>query len=236
HIVAKDWRSFFHRKLNIAWLPPENVFLRVAQLPKSSFEETRAMVELQLEKLSPIPVTQVVWSMHVLPQSTGDLQTVIVVLSERDVVEKFLGSLEGQGFLADRLEIPVLDQLQATTVKEDGAWIYPTMGGEKNAAVVAWWSGGTLHNLNTITVPETGDPAASLAAQLSQLTLAGELEGWLQSAPAWHLVADDAVAVEWEAMLRPALDAPIQISAPVPPAQLAALTAKRSADSDAQIN
>ncbi|MSU58280.1 MAG: hypothetical protein EXS35_08885 [Pedosphaera sp.] len=235
-LVTKTWRSLWQPKLNIAWLPPENVFLRVAQLPKSSFEETRAMVELQLEKLSPIPVTQVVWSMHMLPQSAGELQTVIVVLAERDVVEKFLGSLEGQGYLADRLEIPVLDQLQATTVKEDGAWIYPAISGEKNAAVVAWWSGGTLHNLNTITVPETGDPAAGLAAQLSQLTLAGELEGWLKATPAWHLVAEDAVAVEWENMLRPALEAPMQLSAPVPATQLAALTAQRSAASDPQIN
>jgi hypothetical protein len=58
-------------KLNVAWLPPENVFLRVIELPKSNFEETLAMVELQLEKLSPMPVTQIVWTIHVLPQRRG---------------------------------------------------------------------------------------------------------------------------------------------------------------------
>jgi len=194
------------------------------------------MVELQLEKLSPIPVTQVAWSLYVLPQSAGDLQTIIVVLAERNIVEKFLGSLEAEGYLADRLEIPVLDQLQATVVDGDGAWIYPALGGEKNSAVVAWWSGGALRNLNLIAVPEIGDPAASLGAQLSQITWAGELEGWIKGSPKWHLVAEAEVAVEWETMLRPALDGPIEVNAPIPPAKLAALTAKRSAESHAPSN
>src|ERR1041385_2811207 len=116
-LVTKTWRSLWQPKLNVAWLPAESVFLRVAQLPQSSPEETRSMVELQLEKLSPIPVTQVVWSLHFWPSATpkrsdptpagGDkpaaagLQTVVVVLAERKVVEEFLGQLEGQGYLAD---------------------------------------------------------------------------------------------------------------------------------------
>lgn len=245
-LVTKTWRSLWQPKLNIAWLPPENVFLRVIQLPKSSLDETCAMVELQLEKLSPIPVNQVVWSLHVWPQAgglpapseatMGELQTVIVMLAEREAVEQFLGQLEGQGYLADRLEIPVVDQLQASVVDGDGAWIYPAISGEKNAAVVAWWADGRLRNLNLISVPETGDPAASLAAQLSQLTMAGELEGWLKGTPAWHLVAEPKVAVEWEAMLRPALEAPIEVHAPLLPAQLAGLTAKRAANSAVKAN
>jgi len=72
-LVGKDWRSLFQKKLNIAWLPPEHVFLRVAQFPASEFQETRSMVELQLEKLSPIPVAQIVWSIHVLPQTSGNM-------------------------------------------------------------------------------------------------------------------------------------------------------------------
>jgi len=52
--VAKSWTSLWQPKLNVAWLPPENVFLRVIELPKSSLEETLSMVEFQLEKLSPM--------------------------------------------------------------------------------------------------------------------------------------------------------------------------------------
>jgi len=45
-VVAKDWRSLFQRKLNVAWLPSEHVFLRVAQFPLSDFKETLSMVAL----------------------------------------------------------------------------------------------------------------------------------------------------------------------------------------------
>ena len=55
-------------RLNIAWLPTESVFFRVVQLPPSTFAETLAMVELQLEKLSPLPVGQMLWGLYVLPR------------------------------------------------------------------------------------------------------------------------------------------------------------------------
>ncbi|HZV34120.1 MAG TPA: hypothetical protein VFB72_06040, partial [Verrucomicrobiae bacterium] len=79
-LVARDWRnlSFLQPKLNVAWLPVEEVFLRVAHLPVSNFDETLSMVELQLEKLSPLPVTQVVWTVHILPQVVDNLQTIII--------------------------------------------------------------------------------------------------------------------------------------------------------------
>ena len=159
-LVAKGVSSLWQRKLNIAWLPLERVFLRVAQFPASDFDETLAMVELQLEKLSPIPVTQIVWSIQVLPHAEGTLQTVIVMIAARNDVEEFLGQLEGQGYLADRLDLPQLDQLQATTVTQNGAWIYPEAPGGRNAALVAWWYGGVLHNLDLITLPATKRPEA----------------------------------------------------------------------------
>src|SRR5882724_9708174 len=137
-LTEKSWTSLWQKKLNVAWLPPENVFLRIIELPKSSFGETLAMVELQLEKLSPIPVAQIVWTLQLLPQAPAEnLQTVIVVIVERKVVEGFLGKLEAQNYLADRLEVPMLDQLAATPASEDGAWIYPALLNGQNAALVA---------------------------------------------------------------------------------------------------
>ena len=35
-LVTKTWRSLWQPKLNIAWLPPENVFLRVIQIPRAA--------------------------------------------------------------------------------------------------------------------------------------------------------------------------------------------------------
>jgi hypothetical protein len=237
-LVAKSWTTIWQPKLNVAWLPPENVFLRVIELPAANAEETFSMVELQLEKLSPIPLTQVVWQMHVLGThqsvakadgSTESLQTVIVTLIARTAVEEFLGRLEKEGFRADRLEVPMLDQLESVATTENGVWLFPFSMNGQNAALVAWRDGGTLRNLSFVTLPVAGDRAAELKQQLSLLAMAGEVEGWLVSEPKWYLVADPANATEWENLLRAATGETAKISAPPAPAELAARTAKRAA-------
>lgn len=257
-LAQKSWSEIWQPKLNVAWLPADKVFLRVVQLPASSPAETRAMVELQLEKLSPFPVAQVVWSVcplpprpdgpagHVKPgaqlgadsnlSAAGKLQTVVVVFVERKVVEEFLGQLEGQGYLADRLELGGLDQLTTADASENGAWVYPGAWGQRRAALVAWWFDGTLQNLSAISLPATGDAALALQEQLTQMTWGAELEGWLTKPPTWTLVADDAAMAEWEMPLRQALDAPIHRVQPLKPVELAALTARRVARSDGATN
>jgi hypothetical protein len=227
-------KSLWQKKLNIAWLPPEHVFIRVAQFPQSTPEETRSMVELQLEKLSPIPVTQTVWSMHVVPNSSGAMQTIILLFVSRNVVEEFLSKLEGEGYLADRLELPLLDQLQATHAKEDGAWIFPEAQGGKNTALVAWWYGGILQNVDLLTLPGESNRAASLKDQVMQMAWAGELEGWLTAPPRWHLVADDSLAAEWLKSLQEGLEQSVEVISPLPATEIAARTARRAADSGAQ--
>jgi hypothetical protein len=233
--VAKDWRNLWQRRVNIAWLPPEQVFLRVAQFPVSDFDETVAMVELQLEKLSPMPVTQIVWSIQVLPQAEGNLQTVIVMIAARNAVEEFLGKLEGQGYLADRLEMPRLDLLRATPITRNGAWIYPDPASAIPTALVAWWYGGVLQNLALVMLP-SANRAASLREQLLQMAWAGELEGWLTAPPSWHLVADPPVAAQWDPELREAVEQPVEVIAPPTAAALAAMTAQRVAQSEPQAN
>ena len=233
-LVGKSWSALWQKKLNVAWLPPEHVFIRAAQFPPASPEETRTMVELQLEKLSPIPVTQAVWSLHLLPTAKpGGVQTVILIIAERGVVEQFLGKLEGQGFLADRLELPMLDQLQATTAEGNGAWIFPE---GKNSALVAWWYDRALHSVGLVTLAPGENRAASLKDQLTHMAWAGELDGWITSPPEWHLVADAAIAGEWESPLREGLAAPVKILAPLATAELAARTAKRVAAADGSPN
>jgi len=240
-LITKSWSSLWQPRLNVAWLPPENIFLRVIELPNSNFEETFAMVELQLEKLSPLPVAQIVWTIHVLSRRSGagpaavtsgaakaeDLQAVVVVIVARGVVEEFLGKLESRGYLADRLEVPMLDQLEATPATEDGAWIYPVALAGQSAALVAWWGGNVLRSLSFVVLPPTGDRGQNLKAQLAQLVWAGELEGWLTTPPIrWHLVADDAT--EWESILREGLAEPVTVAPPLAPAELAARTAQRA--------
>ena len=228
-LVGRDWRTLFQPKLNVAWLPVEQVFLRVAHLPVSNFDETLSMVELQLEKLSPLPVTQVVWSMQVLPQIVDNLQTIIIIIVARDLVEKFLGELEGQGFLADRLELPILDQLLATRITNEGAYIYPNSDSGKFSALVAWWYGGTLRNLSLIHVPVAENRDAVLKEQLAQMAWSGELEGWLTGEPRWHLVANEAAAANWQPMFNPWLGKPVEVLPTLSEADLATRNANRAA-------
>lgn len=227
--VAKTWSSLWQPKLNVAWLPPENVFLRAVELPASNADETFSMVELQLEKLSPLPVTQIVWTYQIWPHSGAEnLQTVIVVIAARNIVEEFLGKLERDGYLADRLEVPMLDQLEAVSATGDGAWIFPQSLGGQSAALVAWWCGGALRNLSFVTLPAAGDRATELKNQLAHIVWSGELEGWLTAPPKWHLVADAVNAGEWETLLRAGLNEPVQVI-PAPAAvDLAVRTAKRA--------
>src|SRR3954462_5277574 len=92
--VDKDWQTLFQPKLNIAWLPQDQVFLRVVQLPRSEDPaETRSMVDLQLEKISPMPVPHIVWGYEMMPQPVAEMQTVIVIIVARSQVESFLGTL-----------------------------------------------------------------------------------------------------------------------------------------------
>ncbi|HXF09797.1 MAG TPA: hypothetical protein VN625_03360, partial [Desulfuromonadaceae bacterium] len=227
--AAKSWSSLWQPKLNVAWLPPQDVFLQVIELPKGPFDETRAMVELQLEKLSPMPVTQIVWTIHVLPSTAADVQSVVVVIVSRAAVEELLGKLEERGFLADRLEAPLVDQLSAAPPTGDGAWIYAGTRGT-NTALVAWWFGGALRNLSFIVLPTAGDSVKSLREQLAQLCWAGEMEGWLTKQPQWLLVAEPAVASQWEVFLRDALNEPVQVFTPPSPVDLAAQTARRATE------
>ena len=230
-IVGKDWQTLFRPKLNIAWLAADKVFLRVIQLPKSDAAETQSMVELQMEKLSPWPVAQVVWGFELLPQSAGEMQTAIVIVVARSYVEEFLGQLEGRGYLADRLELPFLDQLRGTRISEDGAWIYPAAGGDNYSCLVSWWSGGTLRNLGLLHLPANERRGAALQEQLAQINWAGELEGWLTGPPRYHLVADPESAVAWKPLFPE--EQSVVIVPPLPAAELAALTCKRVA-SDGQ--
>jgi hypothetical protein len=229
-LISKGWFMLWQPRLNIAWLAPEKVFLRVVQLPQTDAAETRAMLEFQLEKLSPLPVTQIVWSFHALP-AAGGTQSVVLVIVAREVVEEFLGQLEAGRFLADHIEVPLLDELQPVAPDQEGAWIYPAA--DRKTALVAWWLDGALQSLSYVYLPAGADAAGAVRDQFAQLLWAGELEGWLKSPPRWYLVAETAQASEWLALFGAALEAPVKVVAPAAPAALAAATTRRVAQGDA---
>jgi hypothetical protein len=234
--VVKDWRSLWQSKLNIAWLPADQVFLRVVHLPASDPTELVSMVEFQMEKLSPIPVNQIVWSMEVLPQKLENLQTVVVVIAARALIEEFLGVLETHAYLPDRLELPFLQELLSREVDGDGAWIYPSIEGGKEVCFVAWWYGGALQQLQLLHLPSGQRKISVLTEQLTKTSWAGEMEGWLTSRAKWHLVASPELVSEWERALTEWSGEAVEVTHPLAETDLAQLTASRAARGESHAN
>ncbi len=227
-VAAKDWKTLLRPKLNIAILPPDRVFLRAVQLPASEISEIKQMVELQLEKLSPLPVTQIVWSAYMMPAVDAKpetLSTVIVIIAGRAAVEEYLGQLEGNGFLADRLEAPGLDQLLALNIRDEGLWIM--IGALGELALAAWWFGGTVQNITYMPISAGLERGQQFKTQIEQIAWAGELEGWLPGPPKIHLVAALTEGKYWESMLAEG-GQEVSIIAPLSEGQLIARSAQRA--------
>jgi hypothetical protein len=228
-LVGKGWGDLWKPKLNVAWLPAGKVFMRVAEFPHCDEEELLAMAELQLEKLSPLPVTQIVWSIEPLPAAdeADEMIQVILVIASRLEVERFLGKLESSGYLTDRLEIPELHQLLAAPKPGDGVWFLPRLGAELPSVLIAWWYGGTLRNLSVANLGDEESRVTDLRDQLSQVAWAGEMEGWLSDDPHFHLLGDTAAAEIWKPVLDQATNDAVTVDELLPDAQIASVAAQK---------
>ncbi len=238
-LVGKNWRALFSPRLNIAWLPVGSVFLRAAQFPKCDRAELHAMVELALEKISPLPVAQIVWSLEPVPAHStvpSEMQTVIVLIAARHEVEKFLGTLEGRGFLADRLEVPFLHQLLASKIDGDAAWIYAGHGEQSNTCLLAWWYGGELRSLTMVKLSTPEHWRRELGEVLAQSAWAGEMDGWITGPPRYRLVAAPEDQEIWLPVLRDLADGIVDVAKPQETTVLATQAAQRAARGESQAN
>ena len=201
--VGKDWSDLLRRKLNIATLPPEKVFLRVVELPECEPDELLPMVEFQIEDLSPLPMAQTVWSAEAVPGSTGTEgnQTVLVMIAERGVVGDRLDELEAVNYLADRVEVPLLRELVPGEPREDGAHIQLVQGADSVLALVSWWFDGRLRDVNSFNLPDTAASRDELVEKINSVALAGEVAGWMPDEPACHLAKRGDVAADWNTAL-----------------------------------
>lgn len=239
-VVVKGWGDLWQPRLNIAWLSSDRVFLRVVEFPASEPEELRTMIELQMEKLSPLPLSQTVWSMELLPKAAdgdGAMQPVLLIIAARQDVGRHLGQLEQTGYLADRLELPELHQLFAAHKPDDGVWFLPREVGEGAATVlIAWWYGGTLRNLAAVNLTAAANWEHELKDQLAQVAWAGEMEGWHKQEPHFHLLGDTAAADAWKPVLERVTGEPVTVDEPLPISQLASLAAGKAAAGESKSN
>ncbi|MFN0067209.1 MAG: hypothetical protein ACKVYV_06180 [Limisphaerales bacterium] len=235
--VRRSWPELLRPRLDIAWLPPARAFLRVVTVPTNDPAEIPAMLELQLEKLTPLPVAQVVWSFEVLPAAAaGHETTVVLVVCERSAVEAYLGALEQRGFIADRLELPALHRLVTTPMMEPGVYLYPVAGGLERACLTAWSAGGRLQHVALLRLPAGPAWPAALAAELNTVAWSGELEGWMAGPQTLHLVGGGEDAAAWRAALEGQFPGQVRATASLAGGELAALAARRATVGESRVN
>ncbi|MCF7668707.1 MAG: hypothetical protein K9N48_02915 [Verrucomicrobia bacterium] len=228
--------QFFQTKVNVAWCPSTHVCFRVVHLPTQDYAEAISMIEFQLEKLSPLPLTQIAWSAEPILVSDDGVSTVIVAIIDRQHVEEFAEECEQLGFMPDRMEIPFIHQLAAEEKLDEGARIYAGINGNPNSALVAWWSDGILQSLNWLNLPDSPNWPNALSEQLSQMAWAGELEGWLHTTPKYHLTATQDIIDRWSPVLHRLSWEETPTSPQLPDVALAGLSAQRLARNQSKIN
>jgi len=108
-VLAEIRRSF--RGIVTVSLPSSQLLMRILELPSTSPQELKSMVELQMDQISPFPVDQLTVSYEVLKQ-TENHSRVLAVAAQRKIVDT-LGDL----FKAQHVYIRSLD-----------------------AEILAWWS------------------------------------------------------------------------------------------------
>ncbi|MCS1411564.1 MAG: hypothetical protein M2R45_04764 [Verrucomicrobia subdivision 3 bacterium] len=235
--VGKTWQNLIQGKLNIAWLPENQVFLRTIQLPECEREEElRQMLEFQLEKLSPAPISQIVWSYEIIPSSAEGQVTVLLIIVEATIVESELERFESAGCQPDRLEVPWCHELVLVDRATDQLWVRLGQQGDDIVALTAWIIDQTVQHVTLAKLPNTDEGAQSLTEQLDRTAWTGELEGWLSDIPAVQLCSDSEADVLWQERLESWSAHPLETQRARLPQELATISAQRATRSDSRAN
>ena len=183
--VEQAWRQFFKKRLNLSWIPSEHLYLRVIDMPAcEDREETRQMLEFQLEKISPVPVHQIVWSFQNLPCPDPEQQSLLLVLAERSAVDGVLSQLESIGYQTDQITFSGLQGLVGFESPSDCVRISWEPRDEHSAdCLISWHIDGWTKDAGLVHVPMDERGAQALVNHLNNAAWSGELEGWLKQAP-----------------------------------------------------
>jgi len=232
NLATRSLRHLWQPLINVAWLPPETVFLRVIELPAGDPAEAPMMVGFELERLSPLPVADIYWTCEVLPGDPGRPLTVIVIMAAREAVEACVRRCEQTGCVPDRIELPLVRELLECRPETDGAWLLLRREGDQITCLLAWWADGRPRHVALEQFADTDADAPERLARLARDTAwAGELEGWHGPRTRWHLVADEGLAARFGESLR-AVAPELEIRPPLALADLAG----RCAASDTRAN
>lgn len=215
-LQTRDWQSIFQPCLRVAWLPTEGAFVRAIQLPSGDPAEVQALVEFQLDRISPLPVNQITWTAVGVLHPDGQQQTALVTLAARSGVEEFLNAQAEAGFVPDQVDLPLVRAWQALQPSGDGLWLIFESSGDKRYCLAGWFLGGVWRDVTLLSVVPGPNGAPTLATQLGQIAWAGEMDGWFTTVPPVHIVADPILTDEMEPVLSAWSGHPVQRETPSP--------------------
>lgn len=231
-LVQKTLRQVWQPRLNIAWLPADKVFLRVVELPPGEAQEIPALLEFQIERLTPIPANQAVWTFEIVSIGPGQPTVVILMVADRAAVEQQLEALQGAGYRADRLELACLRELLAQKPPTDGVVLVGEVGAGQVSCLSAWWSEGRLRHVAMARLADAPQAGERLVDALRRTAWAAEVEGWRPSNLAVRLLADPALATRLAPPLQGFAAGPVDVRNRLAPGALAAVTAVASAQAN----
>ena len=236
-LVHRDWKELIQPKLNLACLLSDQVYLRVLQLPAGDPAELPGMVEFQLEKIAPLQPANLAWTFEIVPSapSVGLGQTVVVVMAARAAVEAFLGQMEGMGYVVDRLEIPLFRELRGMGVGRDGIQLIAEQHLDKTMVLAAWWMKGILKEISLLRIPRDATAGDQLVQQLNHTAWAGEMNGWLVSAPSIRLNADLQIGDQLQSALSEWASQTVVLAPRLAPDQVAELMANQALQPQTEI-
>lgn len=200
-VGARDWQLLLKPRLDVAWMSGEDVCLRLIELPTSDPAEVASMVDIQLEKISPLPPSQVVAGFEVLGALPSGGVSVLVVIAPRSAVEARLDALRARGFVVDRLDVAMAREL-ASQATEDGLWIITDPGETLGLLITAWRTGGQWRQVDVLRIPAGESAGEVLVSSLTRVAWAAELDGWLTgSVPRVRLVTGNTMGQQLEGPL-----------------------------------
>lgn len=234
--IGKASHNPFWGKLNIAWIPENHAFVRAIQMPECAPDELSQMLEFQIEKLSPAPVGQIVWSYECIPSGSKGQLTVLLILAQSEIIEQQLKRIEAAGYYADRLEVPWCHELIRIDRGIDRIWIRLTKTNAGIVALLAWILDQSLWNAMILRLPEGEKGALSLVEQLEKTAWTGEVEGWLQTIPPITICGEGEWIHAWKKILEDWSSHNVMMDLAPEPLEMASLSAQRATQNSSHSN
>jgi hypothetical protein len=204
----KTWRDSFSPKLNVALIPSSEVFFRILSLPTTDVSEIPDMIELQLERISPLPVNQIFWTYELLPGlnsgSTATTNTLVCIV-EQKAVYNLASDLESRHFYPDRIAPDNLIHFTGPPRRRELLRIITSNVTSRFECLIQWWVEGELHNISQIQEESMEKMIAQVEQEIRQTYWAGQMEGWVDELPPLQIECPTEQHAHWNA-LKEALD------------------------------